>query len=186
MVTFTNCNIMKTKISCLLIGIIVLFSTVSCEDTSYIPDYARPVWENGDMVVFHNSSNDDCDSLNLNKDYRWETSNNYNEEYCFLDYNNPLADTSRFTVKIQIEKALIYDNSVDIPEYLYYFDEFESYYQAGYVYDDVYKLGFDTIQEYYGTVYHHNPEIRELWYSLKYGIIRYKTKDGDDYKLIRN
>ncbi|MDA3820656.1 MAG: hypothetical protein PF590_09375 [Candidatus Delongbacteria bacterium] len=177
---------MKTKRFHLIVGILILFSNISCEDSSSIPDYARPVWDDGHIVVFLNSNINEFDSLIINKEYRWETSDNYHEEYCYLHYKYPMADTAKFTIKIQIEKALVYDNSVDIPDYLFYFDQGKTYNQSGYVYDDVYKLRFDTIQEYYGTIYHHNPELREVWYSLKHGIIRYTTKDGEDFNLIRN
>ncbi|MDA3911023.1 MAG: hypothetical protein PF448_06680 [Bacteroidales bacterium] len=166
--------------------IVVLSVITSCEDTEYIPDYAVPVWENGQKLLFFDSLNNNIDTLIVEKDFRWSSSNNYNEEYCFLHYAHPMVDTPVFTVKIHVEKAFVYDKSVNIPAYLFYYRDMIAYKQAAYLYNDVYMLQFDTIQEFYGNVYHHSPDMQEVWYSLQYGIIRYKTKDGEDFKIIRN
>jgi hypothetical protein len=187
MVKSLKSSTMKIKVLINWLSFILVISVItSCEDTEYIPDYAVPVWEHDDELSFFDSLSSGFESFIIDKDVRWSSSGSYNEEYCFLHYMHPEADTPVFTVKIHVEKAFVYDKSVNIPEYLFYYRNMMTYKQAPYLYNDVYRLKFDTIQEFYGNVYHHNPQIRDVWYSLQYGIIRYKTKDGEDFKIVRN
>ncbi|MFO7790003.1 MAG: hypothetical protein R6V32_05470, partial [Bacteroidales bacterium] len=70
-------------------------------------------------------------------------------------------------------------------KWFYTTEEAKTYNQDGYLYADTYIL--DSLNPKNNDL---NPiddaNITKVWYSLKHGIIRYKTKDGKDYKLKRN
>jgi hypothetical protein len=175
---------------------LLLLTLFSCEYKYDIRDSSMPVIQDKDTLVFINEALE-TEMFEIKK-YGWyEPTDNRRDEYCRLIYNRILNDSLQFGYFL----VNIYTGGVDLNSIFesvsvshdrhYYFpgidtrEQVQTYTQDGFIYADTYML--DTLkpknENYYPL---ENATVTKAWYSLKYGIIRYKTKDGEDFKLLRN
>jgi len=168
----------------------------SCEDYYDIQEKSMPLIHDDDTLGFKNSIGD-IEYFDIKKDREYEPTDNRWDEYCNLFYNKLENDSllfGYFSVYIftqGINPQSVYESIVTELFTYYYFnsfkttDEAKTYNQDGYLYTDIYI--FDSLNSKNNDLHPiEDAKINKVWYSLKHGIIRYITKDGDDYKLRRN
>jgi hypothetical protein len=175
---------------------IILLTLFSCEKYYDIRDSSMPVIQDQDTLVFINDALE-TEMFVIEKNVGYEITDNRHDEYCIIKYNKVLDDSLQFW----FFSLTVYANGVDFSamyeivntshDAYYYFpgidtrEQVQTYTQDGFIYADTYML--DTLkpknENYYPL---ENASVVKAWYSLKYGFIRYKTKDGEDFKIVRN
>lgn len=183
------------KILIFVFGFAILLN--SCEKATYynISEENMPILEDGDTLVFIDSLKN-TDTFFIRKHCDHEQWDNSFEEYCYFYYDKKVNDSiedSFFDLFIYCGRTWeneFYEHAIIYTEPCYDFKVLVSskspftYVQNGYIYTDNYLL--DSIYDSRCYTENNGPKILKVWYSKKHGIIRYKTKDGDDYKLKRN
>ncbi len=169
---------------------------ISCEDHYDIQEKSMPIIQDDDTLGFVNSMGE-IEYFDIKKYGGYEPTDNRYDEYCHMFYNKLVNDSllfGYFSVNIYtmgVNPKSVYE-SINIEHFTsYYFkwfdttEEAKTYNQNGHLYTDIYVL--DSLNSKNNDLYPtENVNITKVWYSLKHGIIRYKTKDGDDYKLKQN
>ncbi|MDA3820657.1 MAG: hypothetical protein PF590_09380 [Candidatus Delongbacteria bacterium] len=155
-----------------------------------------PLIQDNDTLAFENSFGE-IEYYEIEKNGGYEATDNRFDEYCDMFYNKLENDSlffGYFSVNIYtmgVNPKSVYE-SISIEHFSYYYfksfnsmDEAKSYSQNGYLYTDIYIR--DSLNSKNNDLHPIDDAIiTKVWYSLKYGIIRYTTKDGEDFKLIRN
>jgi hypothetical protein len=175
---------------------IILLTLFSCEYNYDIRDSSMPVIQDKDTLVFINEALE-TEMFEINKYGGYETTDSRHDEYCTIIFNRLMNDSLQFgyfLVNIYawgVDLNSIFESVSVSHDTHYYFpgidtrEQVQTYTQDGFIYADTYML--DTLkpknENYYSL---ENASVTKAWYSLKYGIIRYKTKDGEDFKIIRN
>jgi hypothetical protein len=175
---------------------IILLTLFSCENYYDIRDSSMPVIQDKDTLVFINEALE-TEMFVIEKNVGYETTDNRHDEYCVIKYHRIVNDSLQFRFlgggifATGVDLNTIYEIVNTGHDAYYYFpgidtrEPVKTYTQDGFIYADTYML--DTLkpknQNYYPL---ENASVTKAWYSLKYGIIRYKTKDGEDFKIIRN
>jgi hypothetical protein len=171
-----------------------LLTLFSCENYYDIRDSSMPVIQDKDTLVFINEALE-TEMFEINKYGGYEPTDNRRDEYCRIIYNRILNDSLQFGYFF----VNIYADGVDLNSIFeivsvghthYYLsgidtrEPVQTYTQDGFIYADTYMLDTLNKNENYYTL--ENASVTKAWYSLKYGIIRYKTKDGEDFKILKN
>lgn len=173
---------------------LLLLTLFSCEYKYDIRDSSMPVIQDKDTLVFINDTLE-TEMFEIKKYGGYETTDSRRDEYCRIIYNRILNDSLQFgyfLVNINawgVDLNSIFE-SVSVGHTHYYLsgidtrEQVHTYTQDGYIYADTYML--DTLNENENYYSLENASVVNVWYSLQYGIIRYKTKDGEDFKIVRN